>query len=247
MPARSAKKKIRSGRRKAPGVEVQSHEHFDENSTRVASDELPTPELPSPPKSREITSTDSETPRSRDNLPKKGVTASKKGGLWEFVASEGANTEVCPVTRSGRVSKPPSWISDYVCIAYSNTNPDEDAVCPGSVEWAKAREELQQAMAKEMTLAWWQDYCCLAMSIITESNTLDEALMGEHAMQWKSATDEDNRALMENCTWELVPREKHMKVLKNRWIFRVKYTSEVTRVGCDGIRSPYVHVHKFTD
>lgn len=226
MPTHRSKKKMHSGRRKAPTVEVQHQEYVDEKSNTMLNDELPTREWAYTPTSRGMTTTDSEMSRSRENSSKEGVTTSKKRGLREFVALEGANTEVCPVTRSGRVSKPPSWISDYVYIAYSNTNPDDDAVCSGSVIWVKAREELQQAMAKEKALAWWQDYCCLAVSIITEPHTLDDALLSEYAVQWKDAADEEYRALMENCTWVLVPREKHMKVLKNRWLFRVKYTSE---------------------
>lgn len=222
MPARGAKKKRRSGRRKAPAVEVQLRQSCDD---KRSSDELPARERPSIPTVRGIMTTDSEMPSARDASSKEGLTASTKRGLREYVASEGACTEVCPVTRSGRVSKPPSWFGDYIHVAYSNTNPEEDAVCSGSVEWAKAREELQRAMAKEKALDWFQDYCCLAVSIITEPDTLDEAFGGEQAMQWKRAADDEYCALMENGTWVLVPRQKRMNVLRNRWIFRVKYMS----------------------
>lgn len=41
--------------------------------------------------------------------------------------------------------------------------------------------------------------------------------------QWRSAAQAEYDALMKNCTWELVPRQTNMKVLRNRWVFRVKY------------------------
>lgn len=50
-----------------------------------------------------------------------------------------------------------------------------------------------------------------------------EAMQSEHFMQWRSATDAEYNVLLKNSTWELVPREKHRKLLKNRWVFRVKY------------------------
>ncbi|GMF36076.1 unnamed protein product [Phytophthora fragariaefolia] len=53
----------------------------------------------------------------------------------------------------------------------------------------------QFEIAKEKGMDWWQDFCCLSAY----------------------------HALKKNGTWKLVPRRKGMKVLGNRWIFRVKY------------------------
>ncbi|KAE9036216.1 hypothetical protein PR001_g8936 [Phytophthora rubi] len=52
---------------------------------------------------------------------------------------------------------------------------------------------------------------------------MNEAIYGENSEQWKKAADEEYDALVLNNTWELVPRKKGIKVLKNRWIFRIKY------------------------
>ncbi|KAE9329164.1 hypothetical protein PR003_g15620 [Phytophthora rubi] len=45
----------------------------------------------------------------------------------------------------------------------------------------------------------------------------------EYSEEWRSAADIEYHALKKNGTWKLVPRRKGMKVLRNRWIFRVKY------------------------
>ncbi|GMF17028.1 unnamed protein product [Phytophthora fragariaefolia] len=124
----------------------------------------------------------------------------------------------CEVT----VSKPPTWFGDYVYIAYENTNPDED-VSSLPDGWRKARAELQRAIANELILAWWEDYCCMATGELTEPDTFSDAMESAHSMQWENAADDEFDSLMKNDTRELVPREKHMKVLQNRWIFRVNY------------------------
>ncbi|GMF35414.1 unnamed protein product [Phytophthora fragariaefolia] len=82
---------------------------------------------------------------------------------------------------------------------------------------------MQFEIAKEKAMDWWQDICCLTASIIDEPQTLDDALKNEYSNEWRSAADTEYHALMKNGTWKLVPRQKGMKVLGNRWIFRVKY------------------------
>ena len=37
-----------------------------------------------------------------------------------------------------------------------------------------------------------------------EPKTIEEALAGEHAKEWKAAPDSEYESLMENETWELV-------------------------------------------
>ncbi|KAE9282703.1 hypothetical protein PF008_g27586 [Phytophthora fragariae] len=61
------------------------------------------------------------------------------------------------------------------------------------------------------------------MSVISEPETYEEAMESELFPQWRSAAQAEYDALMKNCTWELVPRQTNMKVLRNRWVFRVKY------------------------
>ncbi|POM58513.1 LOW QUALITY PROTEIN: Integrase catalytic core protein [Phytophthora palmivora] len=48
-------------------------------------------------------------------------------------------------------------------------------------------------------------------------------MTGEYANEWLDDATTEYNALIRNGTWKLVPREPGMKVLRNRWIFRVKY------------------------
>ncbi|GMF31512.1 unnamed protein product [Phytophthora fragariaefolia] len=81
----------------------------------------------------------SETPVHRDGPSTESIQTSSCRGLREYAASGGAHSKDCSLTRSGRVSKPPSWIGDYIYVAYANTNSDEFMSC--SVSWEKPRED----------------------------------------------------------------------------------------------------------
>ncbi|GMG17630.1 unnamed protein product [Phytophthora fragariaefolia] len=81
---------------------------------------------------------------------------------------------------------------------------------------------MQFEIAKEKAMDWWQDFCCLSASMIIEPDTFDDAMNSEYSEEWRSAADSEYHALKKNGTWKLVPRRKGMKVLGNRWIFRVK-------------------------
>lgn len=102
------KKKIRtSGRRKAPAVEAQPREN---GSSAI----LPTTKRPSPLETHVIEPT----------------------GSGQVVAHNDANSDVNtdhPVTRSSRVSKPPTWFGDNIYIMYKNPNP-KDSVSAASGE-----------------------------------------------------------------------------------------------------------------
>ncbi|GMF27841.1 unnamed protein product [Phytophthora fragariaefolia] len=83
------------------------------------------------------------------------------------------------------------------------------------------------------------------MSAITEPDTYDDAMESEHFMQWRSAADAEYDALIPNRTWELVPRNKHMKVLKNRWVFRIKYlgNGEIDRFKARLVIKGFMQIH----
>jgi len=205
---RGRKRKRSSGRRKAPTAEEKEAQAECEDT---GSSQPPATKRPD---------VETEVPSSATS-PERQRTSTCTA-LREYTGPKGSRSKDAPVTRSGRVSKPPTWFGDYVYIAYENTNPDEEigSLPPG---WKKARAEVQHALAHELILAWWEDHCCLSTGEFMEPDTLEEAMEGEHSKQWKKATNDEFDSLMHNDTWELVPRKKNMKVLQNRWIFRVKY------------------------
>ena len=43
---------------------------------------------------------------------------------------------------------------------------------------------------------------------------------------WKQAMNDEFNALMQNKTWELIPRQPSMHVVDNKWIFRLKYNAD---------------------
>lgn len=54
-----------------------------------------------------------------------------------------------------------------------------------------------------------------------------EATMSIDAAKWKEAMDDEMNSLMEHRTWELVERPVKGKVIKSRWVFKVKETDDL--------------------
>ena len=63
----------------------------------------------------------------------------------------------------------------------------------------------------------------LSSSTPIEPHTAQEALLHP---QWKQAMEEEYNALMHNQTWVLVPPDPHMKIVDNKWIFRINYHAD---------------------
>jgi hypothetical protein len=57
---------------------------------------------------------------------------------------------------------------------------------------------------------------------------------------WKQAMIDEFRAIMDNNTWDLVPREPHMNVIRCMWLFKHKLNADGSldrykaRLLCDG-------------
>ena len=49
-----------------------------------------------------------------------------------------------------------------------------------------------------------------------------EAMAAEDAEDWKIAMQKEYDSMMKNGVWNLVPRPKNAKVVKSRWVLRVK-------------------------
>ena len=56
-----------------------------------------------------------------------------------------------------------------------------------------------------------------------EPKLLEEALITEHAKQWKDAADIEYESLMKNDTWKLVELPSGWKSIGCKWVFKVKY------------------------
>ena len=55
-----------------------------------------------------------------------------------------------------------------------------------------------------------------------EPECFGEAVEDESKAQWLEAMQEEMKSLLENDTYELVKLPKGMRVLKNKWVFRIK-------------------------
>ena len=58
---------------------------------------------------------------------------------------------------------------------------------------------------------------------VEEPMTIEEALQGNNAKEWREAANSEYSALMENNTWELVELPKGRRAIGCKWVFRVKY------------------------
>ena len=58
-----------------------------------------------------------------------------------------------------------------------------------------------------------------------EPTSITEALSDP---SWKSAMDDEYGALMKNKIWMLVPRMDNMNVVRNNWLYKVKYNQDGT-------------------
>jgi hypothetical protein len=43
---------------------------------------------------------------------------------------------------------------------------------------------------------------------------------------WDTIMNEEYRSLMENDTWDLVPLPKGRKLVRCKWVYRIKYASD---------------------
>ena len=61
-----------------------------------------------------------------------------------------------------------------------------------------------------------------------EPKSIREAFEGDHAKEWKAATDSEYKTLIENNTWELTELPVGRKLIGSNWIFKVKYDNDGT-------------------
>ena len=73
-------------------------------------------------------------------------------------------------------------------------------------------------------LRFIEAYLASAADVGADQNpqSVQEALQGEHKEEWQQAMNSEMASLRENGVYELVDRPKGKKVVKSKWVFRVK-------------------------
>lgn len=68
----------------------------------------------------------------------------------------------------------------------------------------------------------------VVQEVIHEPLTFNEALRSPEAAQWQEAMQEEYDALVENHTWDIVYISDGQKVLKGKWVYKLKTSNEGT-------------------
>ena len=63
---------------------------------------------------------------------------------------------------------------------------------------------------------------CLLTSEVDDPESVQRALNGKYAKEWKDAMISEYSSLLENDTWELVPPCDDQNVVGSRWVLKVK-------------------------
>ena len=66
------------------------------------------------------------------------------------------------------------------------------------------------------------EHCAFNVLEIVDPATIEEALQGSHAKEWKQATDSEMSSLASNNTWDLVELPPGREDIGCRWIFKIK-------------------------
>jgi hypothetical protein len=61
---------------------------------------------------------------------------------------------------------------------------------------------------------------------IVEPQSYGEATTGENATEWKLAIQRELESLKENDTWNVVSKKPDDNIVKNKWVFKVKYNPD---------------------
>ena len=74
-------------------------------------------------------------------------------------------------------------------------------------------------------MATIEHVACVAGQVL-EPHTIEEALSGDDADKWKTATDSEYNSLLENETWDLVELPHDRQAIPCKWVFKVKYKED---------------------
>lgn len=89
-----------------------------------------------------------------------------------------------------------------------------------------------------------KSYCDKAEIELTEPNTYQEAMKSPEKTEWEKAMNDELQSHREMNTWDFVPREPSMKIVKSKWVYRIKrgptgkidkFKARVVAVGCSQV------------
>lgn len=107
-----------------------------------------------------------------------------------------------------------------------------------SVRLKSAPDRLQVDPSKK-------SYCQLVEEELKEPRSYADAISSPQQLEWTKAMEDELASLQEMGTWTLVPRETNMKVVKSKWVFRIKrgptgkidkFKARVVAVGCSQVQ-----------
>ncbi|MFN7611034.1 MAG: reverse transcriptase domain-containing protein, partial [bacterium] len=84
------------------------------------------------------------------------------------------------------------------------------------VQWWKASPDIERADLVNSDRA----------KIELEPQTYSEAVNSSDGQKWKEAIDEEYKSLIDNETWELVPRPAGRNIVSCKWVFKTKLGSD---------------------
>ena len=68
--------------------------------------------------------------------------------------------------------------------------------------------------------------CNIMMVDVYEPSNFKQALDSENSDEWKKAMNDEMDSLIKNETWDLVDKPVHVRILSNRWVFKIKRNAD---------------------
>jgi hypothetical protein len=105
-------------------------------------------------------------------------------------------------------------------VAEERTEPVEERRYPARTHNAPQRWWANAAQTKEFGGS--QAAARAERDDLNEPQPYQEAIGGEEKDLWRLSMDDEMRSLLENRTWELVPKPEGVKPVPMKWVYKIK-------------------------